>query len=120
MRMNMLAAGCVAAVLSAVFVVPADAQSRRPEPRKRVVVPAPIQPTMTVYRTPEGRRYVVVHRRSYLDAGTEVYPGSQRYTDYIFPPTYSAFNVFEPSSPYKRWPLPGPFELGSYRAPDPY
>jgi hypothetical protein len=119
MRLKMLTAGCVAVVIAVTFAIPADAQSRRPDARQRFV-PAPIQPTVTVYRTPEGRRYVVVHRRSYLDAGTEVYPGSQRYTDYIFPPTYSAYSIFEPSSPYKRWPLPGPFELGSYRAPSAY
>jgi hypothetical protein len=31
---------------------------------------------------------ITVTRRSYLDAGTEVYPGSQSYSDYIFPPSY--------------------------------
>jgi hypothetical protein len=119
MRLKSLAAAAATAVIAAAFVMPADAQSRRPEPRQRVA-PAPIQPTTTIYRTPEGRRYVVVHRRSYLDAGTEVYPGSQRYTDYIFPPGYSAFNIIYPSDVYKRYPLPGPFELGSFRAPDAY
>ena len=117
MRLKTLAAAAAVAVIAAAFAVPADAQSRRPQPRQRVVTPTPIQPTMTIYRTPQGRRYVVVHRRSYLDAGTEVYPGSKHYTDYIFPPGYSPYAVFEPSSPFKHYPLPGPFELGSYRAP---
>ena len=117
MRMKSVAAAAAVAVIAAAFAVPADAQSRRQAPRPGVVTSGPIQPTMTIYRTPEGRRYVVVHRRSYLDAGTEVYPGSKSYTDYVFPPGYSAYHIFDPSSPYKRWPLPGPFELDSYRAP---
>ena len=33
---------------------------------------------------------IVVTRRSYLDAGTEVMPGGDRkFTDYIFPPGYN-------------------------------
>jgi hypothetical protein len=120
MRLTSLAAAAAAAVVAIAFAVPADAQSRRPDPRAPRVAPTPIQPTTTIYRTPEGRRYVVVHRRSYLDAGTEVYPGSQRYLDYVFPPGYSAYNIIYPSDVYKRYPLPGPFELGSFRAPDAY
>jgi len=120
MHLKALAAAAATAIVAAVFAMPADAQSRRPDPRAPRVAPTPIQPTTTIYRTPEGRRYVVVHRRSYLDPGTEVYPNSKSYTDYIFPPGYSAYNVFEPSSPYKRYPLPGPFELGAFRAPDAY
>jgi hypothetical protein len=36
------------------------------------------------------RTRITVTRRSYLDAGTEVYPGSQPYTDYVFSPTYGS------------------------------
>ena len=32
---------------------------------------------------------VVVTKRSYLDAGTEVKPGERHFNDYVFPPNYS-------------------------------
>ena len=35
-----------------------------------------------------SRTRITVTPRSYLDAGTEVYPGSQPYTDYVFSPNY--------------------------------
>jgi hypothetical protein len=59
---------------------------------------------------------IIVTRRSYLDAGTEVMPGGDRkFTDYVFPPGYNPAYVggFDPvgarfyplSSPFfPRWP----------------
>jgi hypothetical protein len=61
-------------------------------------------------------RVTVRPRRSYLDAGTEVFPGSKGYMDYVFPPTFSAFGYFDPAGGL-RFPLPGPFDLPSYHAP---
>jgi hypothetical protein len=51
---------------------------------------------------------VVVTKRSYLDAGTEVKPGERHSTDYIFPPNYSPYSVVDPTRSY-RSPLPDPF-----------
>jgi hypothetical protein len=51
---------------------------------------------------------VVVTKRSYLDAGTEVRPGERHYTDYVFPPGYSPYSVVDPTRSY-RYPLPDPF-----------
>lgn len=63
-----------------------------------------------------ARPRITVRRRSYLDAGTEVFQGSKNYTDYVFPPGYTAYSNFDPTGA-ARWPLPGPFELRSYHAP---
>lgn len=66
-----------------------------------------------------SRSRITVHRRSYLDAGTEVFPGSMSYTDYAFPPGYQAYSNFDPTGA-SRWPLPGPFEFRSYHGPGGY
>jgi hypothetical protein len=54
--------------------------------------------------------------RSFLDPGTEVLPGEEKYMDYAFPPGYSPLQVVSGSaSPAgwqnPNWPLPGPFDL---------
>jgi hypothetical protein len=53
---------------------------------------------------------VVVTKRSYLDAGTEVKPGDRHFTDYVFPPNYSPYSVVDPTRSY-HYPLPDPFWL---------
>jgi hypothetical protein len=63
-----------------------------------------------------SRSRITVRPRSYLDPGTEVFPGSMGYTDYAFPPGYQAYSNFDPTGA-ARWPLPGPFEFRSYHAP---
>jgi hypothetical protein len=63
----------------------------------------------TTKRKPPNNR-VVVTKRSYLDAGTEVKPGERHFTDYVFPPNYSPYSVVDPTRSY-RYPLPDPFWL---------
>ena len=53
---------------------------------------------------------VVVTKRSFLGAGTEVKPGERHFTDYVFPPNYSPYSVVDPTRSY-RYPLPDPFWL---------
>ena len=68
-----------------------------------------------------ARTRITVTRRSYLDAGTEVYPGSMHYTDYVFSPTYASPSSFTlgPGRP-DGLPTPGtePFWIPSYHAPN--
>jgi hypothetical protein len=57
---------------------------------------------------------VVVTRRSYLDAGTDVTPGTRKYLDYVFPvgdPMSPQFAEWPSTffNPYGRTPLPGPY-----------
>src|SRR5712691_3603936 len=67
------------------------------------------------------RTRITVTRRSYLDPGTEVYPGSQNYTGYVFSPSYGspAHSILGPGRPEGQ-PVPGtsPFWNPSYRVPN--
>ena len=61
------------------------------------------------------RTRIIIQKRSYLDAGTTVKPGTARYTNYLWAidnrfPTYGPPN--ENINPRTR--LPGPFELPGY------
>ena len=49
--------------------------------------------------------------RSYLDGGTEVWPGERKFTDYAIGPTNTAVSVLDNTPFYHRSPLPGPFDL---------
>jgi hypothetical protein len=66
-----------------------------------------------VYQRP--RTHIIIKKRSYLDAGTTVKPGTARYTNYLWVidnrfPTYGPPN----DNINPRFPLPGPFELPGY------
>src|SRR5262249_5770381 len=56
---------------------------------------------------------VIVTKRSYLDAGTEVKPGERHFTDYVYPPGWNPWsgNNIDPMnsfmSPPDRFWLPG-------------
>ncbi|HEX2654765.1 MAG TPA: hypothetical protein VHN11_14065 [Xanthobacteraceae bacterium] len=62
----------------------------------------------------EVRTRVLVSRRSYLDAGTEVKPGTTRkYTDYAFPPgSSSSIDMYHRAG---EWPT-----FNNYSLPDPF
>jgi hypothetical protein len=64
-----------------------------------------------------SRTRITVTRRSYLDAGTEVYPGSQPYTDYVFSPNYHRpSDIADPTRSFTS--LPPPFWIPSYHIPN--
>jgi hypothetical protein len=55
---------------------------------------------------------VLVVRRSFLDAGTDVQPGERKFLDYAFPPTHQAGDVVTNTGGRVGWhysPMPGPF-----------
>ncbi|MBB6306885.1 hypothetical protein [Xanthobacter tagetidis] len=65
------------------------------------------------------RTQVTISKRSYLDAGTMVKPGSKSYTDYALPlnynfPNYQGSAVGPGPITGIRSPLPGPFDLPGY------
>jgi len=67
------------------------------------------------------RARITVTRRSYLDPGRHIIPGSQReFTDYALPPGYSPTAVFENKGGVHRSPLPGPFDLPGRDNPYPW
>ena len=105
----------VCTILAAAIALPAEAA-----PRKRVVVKrmAAAQPTVFVSRD-EGRRArtrIIVQRRSYLDAGTEVLPGQRKFTDYAIPPNYRPLDVLGPGRNFDRQPLNSVWESGGVRS----
>jgi hypothetical protein len=54
---------------------------------------------------------IVVVRRSYLDAGTQVSPGERKFLDYAHPPLHQPYNVVTNVGGRVGWhnsPLPGP------------
>lgn len=78
------------------------------------------QPTREIRVTPSGRRIVrtirprtriTVHKRSFLDPGTEVLPGERKFNDYVYLPTHSPSGFIDSTTGYGCcWPLPRPFE----------
>jgi hypothetical protein len=118
MRLMSLAVLTVAAV--ALAAAPADAARKK---RSQSVAAQSAQGErgeagVVVRRT---RTRITVTRRSYLDAGTEVYPGSQPYTDYVFSPTYHspAYSILGPGRRDGE-PTPGtsPLWNPSYHVPN--
>jgi len=81
MRLMPLAILAAAAVTLA--ALPAEAATKK---RSQAVAQSARSEAGVVAR--RSRTRITVTRRSYLDAGTEVYPGSQNYTGYVFSPTY--------------------------------
>jgi hypothetical protein len=99
MTLHKVAAAAIATVALAFAAAPADAAVK-----KKYVVAGP----------PAAR--VTVHRRSFLDPGTETLPYDQHYTDYVYSP------YLAPRQPYPdqggivgfwRAPLPAPIDLPS-------
>jgi hypothetical protein len=122
MRVTMRAA--TIALLAAAAVVLAAAPAEAQKKKRSQAVQAP--PTgelrvgergeagVTVRRT--GTR-IIVTKRSYLDAGTEVYPGSQSYRNYVFIPNLRGpMDLYLPNENAKSV-LPHPWWLDSTRAP---
>jgi hypothetical protein len=102
----------IGAVLVAVaFVIaPAGAQTAKrstdPAASRAQADPAKPKRTRAVATRPATR--VVVTKRSFLDAGTEVRPGERHFTDYVFPPGYNPWQAtnIDPMNSYMSPPDP--------------
>jgi hypothetical protein len=108
-RFSMVFAGLAAAALMA---APADAA-----PRKRTDVRA-AKPDRTVVRWQDengrSRTRIIVQKRSFLDAGTNVQRGERKFTDYVVPPGYSATGIIDNTAMNReKQTMPGPFDLPS-------
>jgi len=105
------------AVLAAIAVsaAPADAAKRKQYVNAVTMQPERAEAGVVVRRS---RTRITVTRRSYLDAGTEVFPGSMSYRDYVFQPNdRMASDYYLPSMSANQFQLPYPWWLGSYHAP---
>ena len=115
--MRLMSVLVLTAIAAALAAAPAEAAKKQ---RSRAVPESVLLPSRAearvVVRRPRTR--ITVTRRSYLDAGTEVYPGSQNYTGYVF-----SGNYFRPTDVAWPWPtrdnaLPTPFWIPSYHTPN--
>jgi hypothetical protein len=114
MRLASVIALAVTAASLIALATPADAQRRGYRDRsERVTV---------IDENGRVRTRITVRPRSYLDGGTEVFPGERKFTDYVHPPTYmngSAYASWDPTGTH-RTPLPMPYSLPYYNPYLPY
>jgi hypothetical protein len=103
------------AILTAVTAL-AAASAADAAPRRTVTAQkAPVQRTIYTYTDQSGRKRtkIIVQRRSFLDAGTEVLPGQRKYHDYAYRPFRDPFEVLGPGrGAYDRNPLGPRWEYG--------
>jgi len=67
------------------------------------------------------RTKIVVQKRSFLDGGTEVLPGTLPSTNNMMPFGYSPTNMIDNTNTGRiRHPLPGPYDLPGKDNPYPY
>jgi len=109
-----------------ILAAPADAAPKR---RHYPVVVGQgstvVQPTRTIIHNSNGTTTIIVTpRRSYLDPGTEVAPGEEKYMDYILPPGGDPGRPNWFYGPDMQgsggYPLPRPFYIPGYNSATPF
>ena len=115
MRLKMIATTLAVAGAVVMLVAPADAAAKK----KRAVTAA--GHTMFVSRDEEGRTRarIIIQKRSYLDPGTETFPGENLgNNNYVQSPNHRADDVLDNTAfGSNQSPLPGPFTLPSKNNP---
>jgi hypothetical protein len=113
MLLKSTATFCFGLMLVGLAAAPANAQSRQR---------ATVDGTRYVERGEDGRirTRIVVQKRSFLDGGTEVLPGTKDIPNAAMPYGHSAMNIIEGTN-YGgiRHPLPGPYDLQGKNNPFP-
>jgi hypothetical protein len=116
MRSKRLTVALLAAGALSLLAAPADAA-----PKTKQVVAANQDRTVYVTRDENGKTHtrIVIHKRSYLDPGTEPLPSERNTLDYIEGPTQHASSVLDNTTFGDRGgsSLPGPFTLPSSHNP---
>jgi len=109
MRLKTIAAVLAFAGALALLAAPADAA-----PKKKRVVVTNRDGTVFVSRDEKGRTHtrIIIQKRSYLDPGTETFPGERGDHDYAMLPNQHASGVLDNTIfGSSMSPLPGPFTL---------
>ncbi|RDV04193.1 hypothetical protein [Undibacter mobilis] len=110
MHLKFVAVSCAAAIGAlALLSAPADAQTTQ----KRTY--SNRNNTVVVTRGEDGktRTRIIIEKRSYLDPGTEVLPGSRHDLDYAQNPNHRATGILDNTSAgTSQLPLPGPWDSG--------
>lgn len=108
MRLKIIATALAIAGAIAILSAPADAAPKK----KQVVTRAGNTVYMSRDETGRTRTRVLVQKRSYLDPGTETFPGENTGQGYAMSPTHSASGVLNNTIfGISMLPLPGPFTL---------
>ena len=110
MRLKIVATALLIAGAIAVGAAPVDAAAKK----KRAVVTGSGQ-TVFVSRDEDGRTRtkIIIQKRSYLDPGTETFPGENLgNNNYVQSPNHRADDVLD-NTPFgsNQTPLPGPWTL---------
>ena len=112
MRLKVIVAGIAAATVLGAMATPAGAQDSRGISSRGH--------TVFTNRDESGRARtrIIIQKRSYLDPGTEVLPGTEHNHDYAVMPGESAMSVLD-NTPFggNQSALPGPFTLESKNNP---
>jgi hypothetical protein len=116
MRLKHFAIAAVLAGTAGLLAAPASAA-----PQDKRVAASDQDRTVYVTRDEKGRTHtrIIIHKRSYLDPGTEPLPSERNTLDYLANPDQSAMSVLNNTAFGDRGglPLPGPFTLPSEHNP---
>jgi hypothetical protein len=115
--MNFKAVTTIIAAAAAVGLLAAPASAA---PKKRVYVADARGATVYTSRDEDGRRRtrIIIQKRSYLDPGTEVFPGENSDHRYAHSPNAHATSVLDNTAfGANRTALPGAFTLPSRNTP---
>ncbi|MEI9804286.1 MAG: hypothetical protein WDN48_07160 [Pseudolabrys sp.] len=112
--MPLLAAFAAVAAVG-LIAAPADAAPKK----KRVAVVDARGHTVFTSRDEDGRTKtrIIIQKRSYLDPGTERFPGENSDHNYAFSATHSPTSILDNTPAGRTYPLPGPFDLPSRNNP---
>jgi hypothetical protein len=93
MRLKVIATGVAAFAAIGLLALPADAAPKK----KRAAVVDARGHTVYTTRDEDGRRRtrVIIQKRSYLDPGTEVFPGENSDHRYAYSPNHHATGVLD-------------------------
>jgi hypothetical protein len=109
MRLKAVATTFAAITALSLLAVPADAAAKK----KRIVYDSRGH-TVFISRDEDGRTRtkIIIQKRSYLDPGTEVLPGTEHDQDYALLPGQRASSVLDNTAfGSNQTALPGPFDL---------
>src|ERR1039458_8504035 len=114
MRLKIFATAFAVTAAMALLAAPADAA-----PKKKRVVDARGH-TVFTSRDEDGRTHtrIIIQKRSYLDPGTETFPGENSDHGYAYSPTHSPTSVLDNTAfGGNQSALPGPWTLPSKNNP---
>jgi hypothetical protein len=108
------------ALVGALALVAASANAQTNPPAKKKAVAASRDHTVQVSRDEDGktRTRVIIQKRSYLDPGSETFPGERSNQDYAVLPNHRASGILDNTTfGGHTTSLPGPWTLPSKNNP---